>query len=812
MMESLRSLEGDGGEIDPWVLEFDDYDPSQELLREALCVLGNGRYATRGAAPECPAVDQTHYPGTYAAGLYNSLTDEVEGREIENESLVNLPNWLPLTFRIEDGEWYSIDDVEIESFHQALLMDRGTLTRDVRFADASGRVTSVSQRRLVHMGRPSLAALETTIQPENWEGRMTIRSVLDGGVRNRNVARYRQLSDRHLAVLERHTEHGQIHCLRTRTTQSRVEVVTGARQRTWLDAEPYTPEKRTIEDDDLVGEELVLDVRCGSRFRVEKVVSIATSKDMAISEPRVAVVDELADAPDFEKLEEENAASWRDLWGRFKVGMDGPPEVHRATNFHIFHLLQVASPNVIDVDAGIPARGLHGEAYRGHVFWDELFVFPVIHVRAPLIARSLLLYRHRRLPAARRAAENAGYEGAMFPWQSGSDGSEETQEVHLNPRSGNWNPDLSRRQHHVNLAIAYNVIQYVRFTRDREFLVGPGAEMLIEIARFWASIATHDRSADRYDIVGVVGPDEFHDDDPNWTEPGLRNNAYTNVMTSWLLSSVAEVLDSLSHRERRALFDRHGVDGNELERWNEISRKLKVPMHEGVISQFEGYEQLAEFDWEGYGRRYESIERLDRILEAEGDSVNNYKASKQADVLMLFYLLSFEELVRVFMRLGIDFDEEMLSRNIDYYMTRTSHGSTLSRLVHSWVVARSDRSKSMELFRHALQSDLNDTQGGTTKEGVHLGAMAGTVDLLQRGYSGMEAGSDAVLRFKPNLDPEIRRLDFSIYYQQRWLDVSVVGEDVTVSSEVTSQAPIRVECRGHETDVGSGETREFRRD
>lgn len=802
---------GDGLKIDPWVLEYDSYDPSQELLREALCTVGNGRFATRGAAPECRADDGDHYPGTYVAGIYNRLSDEISGRTIHNESLVNLPNWLPVTFRAEDGEWFSIDDVEILFFRQALELDRGILIREVRFRDSEGRETSLAQRRLAHMARPALAVLETTIRAENWSGRLTLRSTIDADVRNRNVERYRDLADEHLELFETSTSAG-VHSVRVRTNQSRIEVVVGARHRLWYDDAEVAPERSPIAGPRAVGEEMAVEVEEGSELRMEKVVSIRTSKDPAISEPGLAVVEELTEAPDFPELEAEHTTEWLGLWSRFRVDIDADVEVCQATNFHIFHLLQVASPNVFEVDAGIPARGLHGEAYRGHIFWDELFVFPVLHARAPEIARSLLFYRHRRLPAARRAAAAAGYEGAMFPWQSGSDGSEETQEMHLNPRSGRWQSDLSRRQRHLNIAIAYNVIEYLRFTRDVDFLAEHGAELLIEICRFWASVASYNRVEDKYEILGVMGPDEFHDDDPNWEGSGLRNNAYTNVMTSWLLASLPDVLEPLSPRLRNDLFERFGLDHVELAHWDEISRKLKVPFHDGdIISQFEGYADLEEFDWESYRKRYDSIERLDRILEAEDDTVNRYKASKQADVLMLFYLLSLEELESAFGRLGVVFDEDMLTRNIDYYMSRTSHGSTLSRVVHSWVLARSDRRRSIELFREALLSDLNDIQGGTTQEGIHLGAMAGTVDLLQRGYSGMEAGADGVLRFKPGLDPAIGRLGFSVYYDRRWIDVSIAGEDVTLTSEVTPRPPVTVACRGEEAVLGSGESREFHR-
>jgi len=398
----------------------------------------------------------------------------------------------------------------------------------------------------------------------------------------------------------------------------------------------------------------------------------------------------------------------------------------------------------------------------------------------------------------------------MFPWQSGSDGTEETQEVHLNPQSGRWNPDLSHRQRHIGLAIAYNIVLYLRSTGDVDFLAEAGAEMLIEIARFWASVAEYDRLADRFDISGVMGPDEFHDDDPNWEGPGLRNNAYTNVMVSWLLATIPSVLEPLPPRQRDSLWRRLRFEQREVDRWDEISRKLKVPLHDGdIISQFEGYERLEEFDWEGYRRRYDDIHRLDRILEAEDDSVNRYKASKQADVLMLFYLFSLEELVEVFQRLGVPFDEEVLGRNVDYYLERTSHGSTLSGLVHSWVLARSDRRRSMELCRQALEADISDVQGGTTQEGIHLGAMAGTVDLLQRGYTGMEPGADGVLRFKPRLDPEIGKLQFGVYFRRRWIDVTLVGETLTLTSEVTTEPPVDIQVREDRRALASGAELKF---
>ncbi len=422
-MEMMDLSETATHRSDEWILEYDAYNPREELLREALCTLGNGRFATRGTAPEAREVAEIHYPGTYFAGLYNRLTDEKAGRDIINESLVNLPNWLAFTFRIDDGPWFSIDQAEILDFRQALEMDKGVLIRQVRFADDQGRETTLSQRRIVSMARPSIAALESNLRAENWAGRITVRSSLDGSVENRNVARYSDLKSKHLEVVEMDADDNRLF-LRARTNQSRIEAGTAARHRVWLDDEAGDASWELVTGDEVVGAEATLEIEEGSVLRVEKVISLHTSRDQAISEPRVACMLELADAPDFAGLLEEQVRAWTALWRRFGVEMDAEHRVKLVTNLHIFHLLQVASPNVMGIDAGIPARGLHGEAYRGHIFWDELFIFPALYARAPEIARSFLRYRYRRLPAARHAATEEGYEGAMFPWQSGSDGSE----------------------------------------------------------------------------------------------------------------------------------------------------------------------------------------------------------------------------------------------------------------------------------------------------------------------------------------------------------------------------------------------------
>ncbi|MGA2404386.1 MAG: glycosyl hydrolase family 65 protein [Syntrophobacteraceae bacterium] len=397
----------------------------------------------------------------------------------------------------------------------------------------------------------------------------------------------------------------------------------------------------------------------------------------------------------------------------------------------------------------------------------------------------------------------------MFPWQSGSDGQEETDALNLNPRSQRWMPDNSYLQRHVGSAIAYNVWQYFQVTHDIEFLHFYGAELILEIARFWSSMANFNDERSRYEIRGVMGPDEFHDGYPDAAIPGINNNAYTNMMAVWVLCRALEVLDLLSDMRRAELTARLGVSSEEIARWGDISRRMYVPFHDdGIISQFEGYDKLRELDWQDYRTRYGNIQRLDLILEAENDSPNHYKLSKQADVLMLFYLFSAEELGELFTRMGYPFEYETIPKNVTYYAARSSHGSTLCRVVYAWILARSDRPRAMNFFAEALQSDVADIQQGTTSEGVHLGAMAGTVDLIQRVCTGIEVKGD-VLRLNPELPEEMERLDMRIRYRGHSIDLRLKRDSITVRGRDREVAPISLCVEGKVYEFVGGSTRVF---
>jgi len=784
---------------------YDDFDPESEGLREALTSTGNGYFCTRGAA-EWEDAGTVHYPGTYAHGCFNRETTIFGGSPVLNEDLVNLPNWLVLKLRIEGDEAIRLDNVKLLSYRHDYDIRLAMVQRELRFRDRAGRETTLRSRRFVSMAHSHQAAIEFTFTPENWSGRAEVVSALDGRVTNQMVERYQELEGRHLDPVSPRTFGPETIALKSKTRQSNIYIAEAARTRVFQAGEQMPVERTLHQMEDYIQQTLAFDVTAGEPVRVEKLVALFTSHDNAITDTLTAAGRHVLRYPDYAEALAEHQAAWAELWDVCDVELPHEPRVQLLLRFHTAHVLQVCSRHTARHDAGVPARGLNGEAYRGHVFWDELYVYPFLNFRLPEITRGLLMYRYRRLTEARSAAREAGYQGAMFPWQSGSDGTEETQVVHLNPLSGQWDADYSHNQRHVNAAIFYNAWQYYQATDDLEFVRDYGAELMLEIARFWASLAKYDPEHERYEIHGVMGPDEFHERYPGAQDDGLRNNAYTNVMVAWIAETAPRVLDLLPASRRAALRARLGLTDEELRTWQDMSRRMFVPFHgEDVISQFEGYADLEELDWERYRAEHDNIQRLDRILKAEGDDPDRYQLTKQADAVMLFFLFPPDELRRLFEQLGYAHDPDMARRTVEYYDQRTSHGSTLSLITHAGVLAALDPESSWERFMAALESDVGDLQGGTTKEGIHMGVMSGTLDLLQRSYLGCSV-RDGVLHFEPRLVDRLDGLVFSMQFRKTSIRISVKGVELTVLARAEGfRAPVRIAVGDQVRELGAGD-------
>jgi beta-phosphoglucomutase family hydrolase len=760
-----------GIEEDGWNISYHTYEPNKERTREALLAVGNGYSGTRGAMAETDA-NTINYPGTYIAGLYNRLSTPVAGKETWNEDFVNAPNWLPVTFSINDGNWFDINKTEILSIERNLDLKTGLLSRLLKVKDENGNETLIESSRFSSMAEPHLSALQYSVKPLNYSGKITIKTGINGAIINDGVERYKSLNQQHLKSVSQQAA-GNRQSLVVSTTQSEIHIAEAADHYFFQYGRKASVELKNEISTATVYGTVSFDVRKEEVITLVKKVAIYTSKPDDVSDPLASAKSALDKSEDFDALLSASAAAWKIIWGKIDMKVEGDRFSQKLLRLHLYHLMVSMSPNNSTIDASITARGLHGEAYRGHIFWDELFIMPLYDINLPQVAESMLLYRYRRLGKAKEYAKEYGYSGAMFPWQSGSDGREETQVIHLNPLNGQWDADHSSLQRHVSLAVAFDIWQYFQVTEDHDFMKVYGTEMFLQICRFWASKCHWNKNRQRYDLTKVMGPDEFHEQYPGAKEGGINNNAYTNLMVAWAFGKALRMLESYGDTGL-AEFKKLGFNEEELQQWKDISEKLFLNINkDGIIAQYEGYFDLKELDWDFYKKKYGNIYRMDRILKAEGLSPDEFKVAKQADMLMTFYNLEKSEVDSILKDLGYSLPEDYLQRNLEYYFGRTSHGSTLSRIVHARLASiAGNRQMSWQLYADALASDYVDIQGGTTAEGIHAGVMAGTVLIALTTFAGISFDNE-FLAMKPDLPDAWESMSFGLNFKGTHFELKI---------------------------------------
>ena len=787
-----------GLENDNWQLEYHDYDQKKERSREALLAIGNGYFGTRGAMEESVA-NPVNYPGTYIAGIYNRLITKIQDRDVVNEDFVNCPQWSRVRFKIDDGLWLDINEVEILSIVRRLDFKTGVLHREMTIKDEEGNISLIESQRFSSMNQPHLAALRYKITPLNYSGTISICTALDGSIQNEGVDRYKDLSSKHLQAVDQGGERNLV-WLKVKTNQSNIDICQAAKISLERNGIAIETEIAHTSDEGVIYSIIEEEVVAGETIELEKAVAIFTSKEEEY--PMTEALGLASTAGTYEALLKASVDARKKLWKEIDIRLEGNRLSQKLLRLHLYHLLISASKNNAKLDASVTARGLHGEAYRGHIFWDELFILPFYDIHYPKTARSLLMYRYRRLDKAREYAKEYGFKGAMFPWQSGSDGSEETQVVHMNPVSGEWGPDHSSLQRHVSLAVAYDIWEYFHISRDKEFMERYGMEMFLEICRFWESKTRWDEKTQRFSISGVMGPDEFHEKYADTEDGGITDNAYTNIMVAWLFKMAGSLLSQIDPQAKTNLFQSLNMTEEETSHWQDVRKKLRLVISdEGIIAQYDGYFELKELDWDYYRQKYGNVYRMDRLLKAEGKSADEYKVAKQADMLMTFYNLNKEEVDGLLADMDYHLPENYLQKNLDYYLKRTSHGSTLSRVVHAQLAQMiGDKELSWELFSDALSSDYNDIQGGTTGEGIHAGVMAGTILITLSTYAGIQLRKE-YLEIDPKLPDTWEKLHFQLEFKNVHYSFSADNNHIVVQADKDA----KIKAFGKEVVLRAGE-------
>ena len=717
-----------------WMIQYDKQEVGKRSYgQESLMSLGNGYLGLRGA-PLWATCSDNHYPGLYVAGVFNHTSTEVAGHDVINEDMVNWPN--PQLIKVYIDNEFVDFEAAIEK-NSSIDFKNGLQIESYNVSLAKGGLTLVTTKFVDPIHFHDFGFVGEIIA--DFSGKLRIETFIDGSVLNQNVERYRAFDSKEFEVTQ--IADGLL-VAKTRTTDIELAVAT----KTYLNGQPL--KKVESGNSEIFKESIEVDLLKNQEVQFEKSIVIASSYET--KNPVEFVLTELA-ATSVSKIQENNANYWEKVWQDGDIVIESDhADLQRMVRMNIFHIRQAAQHGANQfLDASVGSRGLTGEGYRGHIFWDEIFVLPYYAANEPETARDLLLYRINRLTAAQENAKVDGEIGAMFPWQSGLIGDEQAQFVHLNTVNNEWEPDNSRRQRHVSLAIVYNLWIYLQLTDDESILTDGGLDLLIETTKFWLNKAELG-SDSRYHIAGVMGPDEYHEAYPG-QEGGICDNAYTNLMLTWQLNWLTEL--SVKGFE---------IPADLLEESQKVRENLYLDIDEnGVIAQYAKYFELKEVDFAAYEAKYGDIHRIDRLMKAEGISPDEYQVAKQADTLMLMYNLGHEHVIKLVKQLGYELPKNWLKVNRDYYLARTVHGSTTSRPVFAGIdVKLGDFDEALDFLITAIGSDYYDIQGGTTAEGVHIGVMGETLEVIQNEFAGLTL-RDGYFSIAPHLPKSWTKLKFS---------------------------------------------------
>lgn len=712
--------------VDPWKIIEEGFDPEYSRVSESVFSLANESIGVRGCFDEGGSLDSLR--GAYTNGVYEyeQLGRSYRGIVEKTHFMIPSAEWLMTSLRL-DGETLDLGKVRFRNFRRELDLRCGTLTRSFIWETASGKELKLSFLRFLDMSRRERAYARLTLEALNFSGEIEIGAGLSFDVTHEGRGRCFWSETR------REIE-GPRFSLLSRTVGSKQEVFAGAVM-DLPEASAFSSEDKTVRFDGRMtlrqGQPQKLDRRVVLLFDGSTGDTLWRRGQDALSETAKTSLDEALEA---------QRAYWDAYWAVSDIRIRPAPgsaqdaeavaAEQQGIRFCIFQLAQTYNGGSMNHNIG--AKGLTGEAYNGHAFWDtEACCLPFYLFTDRDAARDLLLFRYRTLPQALKRAEMLDCEGACYPIAT----------LNGDEACSLWQHASLQLQ--PSTAVAYGIWHYVHLTGDTAFLRDYGAEMLLQIARFLRSRVARSPRSGKYGFYGVMGPDEFH--------MMVNNNAYTNYMGMRTLSYAAEVLADLREREpaaAAALFEKTSFSEKELDAWREIAANMAFPMTgDGLIEQHDGYFDLPHTDissipasefplYEHWS--YDRIYRTDMI--------------KQPDVLMMLYLYN------------SSFTEQVKRVNYDFYQPRTIHESSLSPAIHSILAAElGNMEEAIRFFGYATRLDL-DNYNRNTREGLHITSIAMAWANIVYGFAGLRSDGE-MLRFAPHLPPRWRELSFSLVYR-----------------------------------------------
>jgi trehalose/maltose hydrolase-like predicted phosphorylase len=747
VMQDLLAKLGVNFTDDPrWLVVESGYNSMREHEVETILTIGNGYLGTRGSLEEGSVSGK---PSTLVAGYF----DPKEGVK-DVPALVIVPDWLHTVVTL-DGTPIRFENGELLEQRRWLDLRNAVGVREWRYRDSLGRITRITTLRFASLEDPHALGLRIIVKPENYSSRLKIVSGLDGKVVSRGrrasegAARLDEVEGRPLekggVSLEMITHSSQLRCALASKTVVSPE---SARVSAQISSE-WSP--------NLVAEHLEFDALLGQVYIFDKFVSIFTERDLG--EPAAEAIAHLEQISTrgFTDLLNNHQQLWHKRWDQCDVVIEGDDRAQQAIRFCLYHLL--ISCNPADDRVSIGARTLSGPSYNGHIFWDtETFMLPFFTFVLPEAARAMLNYRFRTLGGALKKAQEMGYSGALFAWESAVTGEETTPLFVLGPEGEQLPVYSGIEQHHITADVAFAIWQYWEVSGDEDFILNSGAEILLQAARFWASRAESDQSGN-YHINRIMGPDEYHH--------SINDSVFTNYMARWTIERGEETLNWLrsKHPDRcDELIARLKITGEELQKWRAVAAGLLInyDIKKKLFEQFEGFYSLEYVDLKGYEPR---VVPMDVILGQE--PIRKTQVIKQPDVIMLFHL--FPEA----------FEIEVKRNNFYYYDSRCGHGSSLGPAICASVAAQiGDIKRALSYFLIASSIDLENNMGNASG-GVHAAACGGLWQAVIFGFAGLKLET-GYISFDPHLPPNWELLRFNINWRGNLLNVEIGHERVQI--------------------------------
>ena len=729
-----------------WNVVQDAYESNNNKKYETIFTLANGYRGLRGSLEFSKIGNQ----GNFIAGIFDKSKSQVT-------EIVNCQDPLVLNIYFED-EVVDFDKCLVLHFKRYLNMKEGILYLKSKIKTPKGKIINISTERYVSRENVHRWAAKYTISCENFSGNMFVENMIDGNVANNSYDPSSIL--KHIFIEQAYDMSPGI-ALISSTLEKHIKIIESSALISGSYDCIQSKFRKYRQSDDKVCELYQIPIYPNTKYEFYKLGCTYSSMDC----------NDIADsckydmasfiAYGYEKEKSDHISSMKDIWSDIDIKIDGDERAQVGIRFNLFQLS--SSAYECGGRVSIAAKGLHGEGYKGHVFWDtEIFMLPFFIYTMPDIARSLLLYRYNTLNGARKNALANGYKGAQFPWESADDG------LDVTPKWGlDYNGKLMRiwpgeEECHISSDITFAIWEYYRATLDKEFMLNFGAEIFFDTANFWKSKVEYNPIYDKYEIKKVIGPDEFHEH--------VNNNAYTNCLVKWSLKKAVYLADWVKDMDIKVfekLCAKLNLNNNDFKQWDIIQQKMYIPCanHGKLIEEFEGYFDLADSCITRYDKN-----GMPLWPDLKGKNYSETQLVKQADVVMLMIML------------GDEFDYESKYKSYKYYKARTMHKSSLSPSMYSIMgVILGDTRNSYKYFMKTVLTDLEDNQANTIY-GFHAASAGGAWQSAVLGFGGLSVDKYMMLNFNPWIPDFWNSLSFNIIWHGSKISVKIMHDKILISS------------------------------